>query len=45
MPKEQTINNPTLSPKSLQIVEKILSKNDKKANQMREVYARDNLSM
>ena len=42
MPKEQ-ISNPTLSPKSLQIVEKILSKNDQKAKQMREVYARDNL--
>ena len=42
MPKEQ-MSNPTLSPKSLQIVEKILSKNDKKANQMREIYARDNL--
>lgn len=35
--------NPTLSPKSLQIVEKILSKNDKKAQQMREVYAHDHL--
>lgn len=43
MPKKQMPNNPTLSPKSLQIVEKILSKNDQKAKQMREIYARDNL--
>lgn len=37
------MDNPTLPPKSLQIVEKILSKNDKKANELREIYARDNL--
>lgn len=37
------MDNPTLSPKSLQIVEKILSKNDKKANELREIYARDKL--
>ena len=37
------MDNPTLSPKSLQIVEKILSKNDKKANELREIYAHDNL--
>ena len=36
-------NNPNLTPKSIQIVEKILSKNDKKALELREQYKNDNL--
>ena len=41
--KSYTPNNPNLKQTSLQVVQKILSKNDKKAQEMRESYARDNL--
>ena len=37
------MQNPNLSTKSIQIVQKVLSKNDKKALQMREQYAKDGL--
>ena len=37
------MQNPNLSPKSIEIVQKVLSKNDKKALQMREQYAKDGL--
>lgn len=44
MPSNPSPNpNPNLSQKSIQIVEKILSQNDKKANELREKYAHDKL--
>ena len=42
--RQETLqNNPNLDAKSIQVVERILSKNDLKANEMREKYARDGL--
>ncbi|MCE3040391.1 hydrogenase nickel incorporation protein HypB [Helicobacter anatolicus] len=41
--RENLKNNPNLNEKSIQIVEKILSKNDLKANELREHYKNDGL--
>lgn len=42
--RQETLqNNPNLDAKSIQVVERILSKNDLKANEMREKYTRDGL--
>lgn len=41
--KENLKNNPNLTEKSIQVVEKILSKNDLKANELRERYKNDGL--
>ncbi|GAD19696.1 hydrogenase nickel incorporation protein HypB [Helicobacter fennelliae] len=44
MTREQTLKqNPNLNTKSVQIVQKILSKNDKKAMQLKEQYEKDNV--
>ncbi len=42
--RQETLqNNPNLNAKSIQVVERILSKNDLKANEMREKYTQDGL--
>lgn len=41
--QESLNNNPNLNKKNVQIVEKILSKNDLKAKELREKYTKDNL--
>ena len=43
MRQETLKNNPNLTAKSVKVVEKILSKNDKKAAELREIYKKENL--